>query len=199
LTKKDALSIRGTALANDPPETRTDIFDIKREQTQRTDILVKGKVLSDGRDPNLGKSAITRLDPSGLVAQYPTPYIERNMVTKEEGKFTLKGTVTIQIIYDTNGYPKDPARYGRGTTERDINNGDITAGFHESCHLADYVDWLKTKPLPVFKTNLPISKNAYEKACDQFDEDLDKYFEEAEHFSEENTDEVGRKKSQVSP
>ena len=199
LTEKDAPIIRGTPLAKDPPKTKTDIFDVKREQTQRSDILVKGKVLSDGRDPNLGKRAVTRLDPSGLVAQYPTPYIEGGLVTKEVGKFTLKGTVTIQIVYDTNGGPKDPANWGRGTTKEDIKNGDTTAGFHESCHLADYVNWLKTKPLPVFKPNLPISENAYRKACDQFDEDLEKYFEKAESFSEENTDEVGKKKSQVSP
>ena len=197
LSKEDARKISGTPLANAPPRTRKQTFDVKREQTQRTDILVKGKVLADGRDPNLGMSAQTRLDPKKLKLEFPKPFVEGGMVTREVGKFSLKGTVTIQVVYDTNGSPKEPAGWGRGTMKKDIKNGDTTAGFHESCHLADYVNWLKTESLPVFKPKLPMSEKDYRKACEKFDKDLEDYFARAESSSEKNTDEVGKKKSEV--
>ena len=197
LTKTVVNRILGIPLANEPPKTKKDLFDVKRENTTRSDILVKGKVLLDGRDPNLNKTAQTRLDPRGVAMKFPKTMVKGGIVTQEIGKFTLKGNVTIQVVYDTNGSPKDPAVWGRGTTKEDIKNGDTTAGFHESCHLADYVFWLKTKKLPVFKGKVGISEDAYVKACEQFEKDWDKYFEDAEKYSEKKTDEVGKKKSQV--
>ena len=199
LTAQQINNVLGVPVAKPPPKTKTTTFTVKQEQTQRTDILVKGKVLADGSDPNLNMTAITRLDPTDLLAECPTPFVDGGVVKAEVGKFTLKGTVTIRVLYDTNGSPKEPARYGRGTTREDIKNGDTTAGFHESCHVADYVNWLKKKPLPVFKGKVGMSGGDYNAACDQFDKDLDKYFADATSFSVQKTDEVGRKKSQMGP
>lgn len=40
--------------------------------------------------------------------------------------------------------------YGRGTTTQDIKDGNVTLGFHESCHRDDFISYLNTQNLPAF-------------------------------------------------
>lgn len=129
------------------------------------------------------------------------------------GGFVIPGTL------DTGGFPGDlpspwsarwrsrffypsgvsatdsPPNWGRGTTDEDKAKKNTTVGFYESCHVADYKHWLKSKPLPSFGGKLRMTKREYDKACDQFNGDWNDYFKAAEKDSEDRTDETGVKKS----
>ena len=182
---------------NAPPTTVPETFTIKKQSDARNDIDVTGAVLADGKDANLGQGAETRLAHDKVTLTLPE--FEADAVTKkvdlEKNKFTLKGKVTIQIFYNPNGGPKEVARYGRGTTSDDKTAKNTTSGFHESCHLADFKSWLKTKPLPVFTGKIGDTITVYEKALTDYEAAWEKYFADAEAESVKKTDEVGLKKS----
>ena len=61
----------------------------------------------------------------------------------------IKITVTIQTTYASDAKATDISGYGRGTTSSDIAAGDITLGFHESCHREDFTERLKQVPVPI--------------------------------------------------
>lgn len=60
------------------------------------------------------------------------------------------GVVVIQTTYQKKGIEAKNSAYGRGTTSDDIKAGNVTLGFHESCHRSDFIDYLNTQKLPNF-------------------------------------------------
>jgi hypothetical protein len=58
--------------------------------------------------------------------------------------------LVIQTTYRKRGLETAISGYGRGTTADDIKAGDVTLGFHESCHRNDFINYLNTQKLPNF-------------------------------------------------
>lgn len=159
------------------------------------------EILADGTDRGAGRewSAKTVLNPTGVKAEYPTPEMEntgkppskKDKVIKLHGKYAVKGKVTLQVLYGTNAKPSSPAAYGRGTTSDDKSKKNTTVAFHESCHMDDFVQWMKKKTLPAFKGKVGMTEEEYDKACTDCDAAIDQYFADAETDSRTKTDEVG--------
>jgi hypothetical protein len=189
-------------LANAPPKTAPDTFHVTRKVAGKEDTDVKVEVLEDGTDLRAGRDwdARTFLDPSGLTQDFPTYEIStadqnkppsQQKVVQLNGVYSITGTVTIQIRYGSLAKPTSPAAFGRGTTADDRARGDTTMGFHESRHLADFVQWLRGRPLPQFTGKVGDSVQRYKKACDECAAALDKHFRDAEAHSRSQTDQVG--------
>src|SRR5439155_15004300 len=90
-------------------------------------------------------------------------------VLKFNGKFTFKGTIQIQTNYAADSNASTLSCYGRGTTTSDVANRDITLGFHESCHRADYQAFLKANTLPDAPTmNIGMKAADYDKSAAAF-------------------------------
>ena len=101
---------------------------------------------------------------------------------------------TIEIVTQYgSGDPQADAAYGRGTTKPDKDAGNVTLGFHESCHRADLLNYFRTEAIPVldidFKSKkIPTatanaSRTAYMNAWTS-------YFNKIRKFSVANTDEA---------
>jgi len=61
-----------------------------------------------------------------------------------------KAVLLIQTTYSKQGAEYMISGYGRGTTADDLKAGNITLGFHESCHRDDFIRYLNTQKLPSF-------------------------------------------------
>lgn len=98
----------------------------------------------------------------------------------------------VRIWTDYNVDADRPAAYGRGTTEPDRKSGNTTLGFHESCHRADFIAYLTTKPLPEFSGRPDMSAAEAQAAISQYLKACKDYFNAAYGYSETLTDEVGK-------
>lgn len=192
---------------NAPPVTVPEEFSLKASGKLRIKINAKAKVLADGKKPNPAGDAGARtlLDPAGVKAkapQYmlppnaPDPPADSQSITGVVGDIVVEGTATIQVQYGDDAKPKAPAAWGRGTTPDDVTKKDTTVGFHESCHLADYKDYLKTTPIPItddiFRAK---TVGQWNTAAAAIDAAIEKHFEACEAASRTKTDEIGTKMS----
>jgi hypothetical protein len=107
--------------------------------------------------------------------------------------FTFKGTIQIRTRYASDANAKTLSCYGRGTTGTDVKNRDITLGFHESCHRADYEAYAKANALPDPPAMSVGMKAAdYDAAAAAFVKVLNKYWADMTADSiKKKTDEVG--------
>ncbi len=101
---------------------------------------------------------------------------------------------TIEIITQYgSGNPDDDAAYGRGTTKPDKDAGNVTLGFHESCHREDLLNYFRTEPIPVldidFK-NKKIKTATANAARTAYINAWGAYFSKIKKFSVANTDEA---------
>jgi hypothetical protein len=174
---------------------------VKVLKNGQADIAVFVEVVADGqsRDASL-KGAHTSHNLSGV--EWKTPGFEfqergggKKVVTKVTAPLQIKGTIVIQTVYGPGASPTDPSAYGRGTTPEDEEAGHVSLGFHESCHRADYLRFLRTQPLPAFRGKVGMSRADYEEAAAEFDRKMKEFFKRLERDSFNRTDEVGYKKS----
>jgi len=196
LDQVDNLPKQAPRAPNPPPPTRPrSLGTLKEVQQDNVDVKIEGEVLADGSGgPSNG--AETNFE----IPSASSPGFEHSngKITKFTGKFTWTGKLTIQTQYGTNATARDLSCYGRGTTSDDIRNGDITLGFHESRHHADYVAFLKDNPLPDPPPfTVPVKKADHEKAVKKFFQEFDAYSKRMKQSSFNDTDEVGRRKSEV--
>ncbi|HZX47841.1 MAG TPA: hypothetical protein VFF47_01330 [Nitrospirota bacterium] len=157
-------------------------------------------ILTDGANPEI-TGAKTSYDASGVTSGTPGWSGHRRkdgavVVDTLTGPYELKGTITIQTVYGPGAKSTDTSLYGRGTTPKDLADGNTTLGFHESCHREDYLGYLKTKPLPVFTGKARMTESDYASAQTAFKNAVDKYLKDMETASHSKTDEVGYKKSE---
>jgi len=103
---------------------------------------------------------------------------------------TIHMSATIQTRYGT-GSPDDISAYGRGTTVADQQAGDITLGFHESRHRADYLNFLRNTPIPQFSGTNGMTEQDFTQATDDYKRAWEKYFKDLSDKSVSDTDEVG--------
>jgi hypothetical protein len=127
-----------------------------------------------------------------LPPNAPDPPADSQAITGVVGDIVVEGIATIQVQYGDDAKPKAPAAWGRGTTADDVKNKDTTVGFHESCHVADYKDYLKTTPIPItddiFKAK---TVGQWKTAASAIDAAIEKHFGACEAASRTKTDEVG--------
>ncbi len=192
---------------NAPPTTVPEEFALKAPAKARIKVDAKVRVVADGKKPNpVGDAgARTFLDPSAVTTTLPKfmlppnapdPPPDSQAITGVVGDIVVEGTATIQVQYGDDAKPKAPAAWGRGTTSDDVAKKDTTVGFHESCHVADYKNFLKTTPIPIpdaiFSAKTVGQWNA---AAAAIGPAIDTHFEACAAASRAKTDEVGTKMS----
>jgi hypothetical protein len=192
-----------TAKQKAPPKTVPSKTIIKQVKTAQIDIKLYVEVLRDTTKSGL-KGGETTYKPVGSLPGgklYRTPTYSWQQkggpktISKVNGPAEIKATVQIQTAYGANAKPSQTSEYGRGTTTTDEKTGNTTLGFHESCHRKDYIDYLKTKPLPTFGGKVGITEQQFKQAEKSFAQSVAKYFKDMDDYSERLTDEVGYKKS----
>lgn len=102
----------------------------------------------------------------------------------------LKWSVEIQTRYGA-GTPEGDSAYGRGTTKADKESGNVSLGFHESCHRSDFLNYLRNTPTPVLGAKKDQSTADADKAIAKYMSDWAGYFQTAKDQTILATDEVG--------
>lgn len=175
---------------NPPPATKVGSLGVIKEvQSAFVDYKIDAEILADGSG-GVASGAVT--DFSIIASQSPGYDSDGVKITKFNGKFTFKGTIQIQTKYAADANAGTLECYGRGTTAADVGNRDITIGFHESCHRADYETYLKTNALPDPPAmNIGMKAADYDKAAAAFTTALNQYWKDMKADSIRKTDEVG--------
>lgn len=178
-----------------PPATKPrSLGTLKSAQSGLLDVEVDATIVADGT----GGSAGAETNFSGGQAWTAPGFSSdgKKKIVSFDGKFTWKGTVTIQTLYAQGSAPNDVSCYGRGTTGDDVRARNITLGFHESCHRDDYVAYLKANTLPDPPTlSVGMSESDYNTALADFGKALKAYFSAMKTDSAAQTDEVGYNRS----
>lgn len=99
--------------------------------------------------------------------------------------------VSVQTLYSPGSKSTDISGYGRGTTDDDKKAGNVTLGFHESCHRADYLQFVKDNALPVFTGKVGMTVTQYKTAASIYLDALKAYRNKMKKYSRDRTDEVG--------
>lgn len=154
------------------------------------DVEVKYQIMADEIGLGIG----------GGVTSFAIPFPEFSPPDKpnkgDPGTMTWNATIEIRTKYESDKMRDLYSCYGRGTTSADREAGDITVGFHESCHRNDYVNHLETNGLPALPNLKPgMSINDFNREQNKFTRAYNKYEPAMKQKSVKDTDEVGFKKS----
>jgi len=186
----DAIPTDTPKPANPPPATNVkSLGSVKQVKSDMVEYEIEAEIVADGSGgvSTGAKTSFTRVPSSS-----PGYDSKDGKITKFNGKFTFKGTITIQTKYASDSTPSTLSCYGRGTTDTDVKSRDITLGFHESCHRADYEGYLSAHPLPDPPAMTIGMKAAdYDAATKAFAAALNQYWHDMEAESVQKTDEVG--------
>jgi hypothetical protein len=184
--EKKALRTRWT-LGNPPPVTVAATHMIRG---------AKVIILDDGTTSDTAIDAKTGLAIASLVIPGTRVKGPRGDPTKRK-VIELLGpipvtTFTIQTVYGPGATARGISGYGRGTTWDDKENGDLTLGFHESCHREDILKFIReVSPPPVFTGRVGMTEAEYDKAKADFSAALTSYKTRVTEYTVSRTDEVG--------
>lgn len=185
----------GNGVVNPPPVTKPQTIILKQLKDADNDIDVQLEVLADGESSAIkGESAETEADYKGLKIEFPQAFAVKGVVQKFTSPFVMKGHITVHTRYRPGSKSTDRSQYGRGRTAPDEAAGNVTVGFHESCHLADHLDYIPKHALPEFKRRVGMTKTEYQQAVAQFTTDYQQYIKDDHDNSVRLTDEVGKPK-----
>jgi hypothetical protein len=189
---------------NPPPMTVPSKSTVKKTKTASEDIEVYVEVVADGTVTDTSVQGKTSFDPVGALSDgkggqmfFRTPgysYEKKGgleTITNLSGPVEIKGTIKIQTVYGPSADATKVSGYGRGTTKADMDSGDTSLGFHESCHRGDYLNFLQTKALPTFGGKAGMTRQLYDQAVTAFKAAMAKYFADMKQDSIVKTDEVG--------
>ena len=175
---------------NPPPTTSPRVSELRYQGG-----TIQIRVLPDGKSSDRAISGYTiHTLPPYRFPMYQC-YRGSTRIARFDRPFTFQGDITIQTMYGLDASQNMYSRYGRGTTDEDRRNGDVTLGFHESCHRRDYMEYLTTHPLPEVKLTVGMTVRQYETAVKSFRRELDAYMAAMDDYSFRKTDEVGVKRS----
>jgi len=179
---------------NAPPATSArSLGKQKEESSEFKDVSIEAKVLADGKSKGGVETSFTR--PASTSPSYTTD--GDGNIDKFKGKFKWKGTIEIQTVYGPGMDATMVSCYGRGTTDDDVRNRDITLGFHEHQHQVDYVNYLSNHTLPKTpEMRIGMPPDEYNDETERFKTELAEFFDAMEADSIANTDEVGYHKSE---
>ncbi len=132
--------------ANAPPATNPQSLGVvKQVQNELADYKIEAEIVADGAG---GVATGANTSFTRVASSSPSYDAVDGKISKFKGKFTFNGKITIQTNYASDSNASTLSCYGRGTTDADVKNRDITLGFHESCHRADYQAYLNANALP---------------------------------------------------
>jgi hypothetical protein len=145
-------------------------------------------VLDDARQ-STGSGADTSFEiEAGEIPRYG--FDKHNKITDLDGTAPTP-KVAIQTLYSPGSRSTDISGYGRGTTDDDKKAGNVTVGFHESCHRADYFQFVKDNALPVFVGKIGMTVAQYKAAASAYLDALKAYRNKVKKYTQDRTDEVG--------
>ncbi len=116
----------------------------------------------------------------------------------EDGKITRfdsvpQPTMEIQTTYGPGATPESKSAYGKGTTPEDIKARKTTLGYHEGSHGLDYIQYVKDNPVPQFQGRVGMTVKEYKQADADYNQAMQKYYQDLKEFSKQRTDCVGVK------
>ena len=178
---------------NAPPATQPkSLGKLMEENTDFWDISIDAELKADGKSSGAIETGVGK--PASKSPAYDTD--GKGKITAFKGKFVWRGTIDIQTVYPSGVTARDLTCYGRGTTPKDVEDRNITLGFHEHQHQLDYISYLTTHPLPEPPAlELEMSVTDFNKETTRFSTELDEYWAKMEADTVTKTDEVGHKKS----
>lgn len=180
---------------NPPPATKPEKIKLKSQKSRVVEVELYIEIKADERKGVMSGDAKTEYKlPSYSFPGYR--HDSSGKIIRFNGRYEWKGSIVIQTFYGPGAYPKDLSCYGRGTTKTDVQKGDITLGFHESCHREEYVKYLNDHPLTIPDLKVGMTVHEYESEQQKFKQERENYNKAMEQYSYDNTDEVGHKKSQ---
>ena len=151
---------------------------------------IKGMQVTLGKDTTGAaglKAAFTDLSSS-------KPKVDASKPSGKDAKwqFTV-APLTVKIWTEYGSYdPESLAAYGRGTTDTDKKDGNVTLGFHESCHRADLLAYLNGNDPPTFSGTPDMTTAQAQAAINAYMTAVKAYFDKAEEDTKKNIDEVGK-------
>jgi hypothetical protein len=178
---------------NPPPATNPRSLGSQvKKADDLMDVDISAEILADGTSQ---KGTHTSIVPPRFRS--PGAKADRSgKITKFKGKFVWRGVITIQTVYKPSENASMVSCYGRGTTDTDVRNRDITLGFHENSHQKDFENYLNDNALPDLpEMSIGMQVTEYQAEISRFEEELKAYFADAQTETESNTDEVGHRKS----
>jgi hypothetical protein len=104
------------------------------------------------------------LSPPGI----PAFNTDSKGIVKDFPGYSPTATLTIVTSYQAGVKPEDISGYGRGTTPEDIRNKARALRVHEGSHGEDYIEFLRTHPLPVFTGKNGDKKKDFDDATKAF-------------------------------
>ena len=197
-----AKSASGAAAAvkvQKPPKTTPLSKSLVNQSGPEINMDVRLQVLADHlKDGSIAaESAKTRIMPSNGLKKIEAMSWRRmnGKVSSITKKLVVRGVYTIRTSYGKKAKATDPSSYGRGTTAQDKASGNITLGFHESCHRKEYLDYLTNTAFPKLTAKVGMSESDFQAAVDQFIADFEQFGADIEQLGP-NVDEVGYTLSQ---
>lgn len=194
LPERGSPAIRGVDPVDVSNANAIALSDVKRQPAPR--------VAKDSAQTIQGMTVNLIADATGVtgVGDAKTELAESNNGGQVNAHYDEKGicdsltdglawTVDIQTQYGAD--PEADAAYGRGTTVDDISKGNVTLGFHESCHRQDLLDYLRNKPIPTLNAKVGDKKADVDKAIAAYAKAWPVYFATARSESKTKTDETG--------
>jgi len=178
---------------NAPPATNArSLGTLAEADNEHKDVSVDAKVVADGTSASGTHTFFTRV--SSSLPAYGTD--GEGNIESFTGKFVFKGTVAIQTVYGDDAGADFLSCYGRGTTDDDVRDRNITLGFHESRHRQDYANYLNNNSLPDLpEMRIPMPVSEYEDEKTRWTREIEAYWNDMEANSISQTDETGHHKS----
>jgi hypothetical protein len=104
---------------------------------------------------------------------------------------TATWVITIQTQYGT-GKADEDSSYGRGRTDPDKAAGNVTLGFHESCHREALLDYFRNTAAPTFTGAVGDAVTDFNDKVTAYTDAMEAYFVKARTTNEAAVDEVGK-------
>jgi hypothetical protein len=99
--------------------------------------------------------------------------------------------VSIQTKWAPGDSPSDSSAYGRGTTQDDINAGNTSLGFHESCHGADFLQYITSNAPSTYGVNIGDAADDANQATRDYSDAISAWSQAIRDYSTAQTDQVG--------
>lgn len=185
-----------------PPPTVETTVDVRVETTEAHELEVRVQVFKDGKFNEEG-IAETKFKGQPVVITFPTANYDLvdgvKQIKSLTGKFMLKGNIKVQTLYGKDTKADDISHYGRGTTREDKKLGNVSLGFHESCHRADFLTLpvARKDDIPIFTIAVGDTETQYDDAVASFNTDWVAWLQGISDTSFQLTDEVGYTYSQM--
>lgn len=163
----------GAVQRQPPPKTTATTKQLASQSGPEVNMDVRMLVLEDATNDDTVEppaSAETRILVSEGLARVTGPEWKtmNGKIAEITKKLICRGTFSIQTSYRPGSDPNHDSKYGRGTTAADKASGNVTLGFHESCHRDEYIDYLTNTTFPTFDGKIGNTEKDFNAALKKF-------------------------------